>query len=156
MASFEQAIKQLERASAAIERAQKESIIAAGERMKVIHEEVVTGTLHGPQFRRWNVPLVATAKPFEGGIRFAPVGRAAGPERVAQSGRHVGVAGPMHGPALAGFTKKGKQRKVKGQGHWNGSTAPKFTWTDTATEFNATIPPTLAPPVVAAFREVFG
>jgi hypothetical protein len=61
------------------------------------------------------------------GVEVLPDGKGRGPWYVAQRGRHPGMSGPRQGPALAGFTKTGKQRKTRGK-KWNGTTRPMHTW----------------------------
>lgn len=150
-------------AAVAIEKNRKEQLKVIGEEMEKIHTGVIESALHGPKFRRWNVPIVAKAKPTTEGLIFAPQGRSHGPEKVAEQGRHRGNAGGFAGPGVnkkTGATARNKSggvrnvKAVKGK-RWNGTTEGKKTWTKTTAEFSRTLPPKLQSSFVRAVSEVF-
>ena len=152
-------VGKIEKAVATVEKTKKAQMAAIGRDMEAAHLAIVEAALHGKDsFSGWpKAPLIAKAMPIDGGLRFAPVGRAAGPERVLQQGRHAGMFGAMQGPTAPKMLKSGKYSKRK-QGHrkWNGTTQGKDTWTKTVEEFTTLIPPKLKTGYTAAIAEVFG
>jgi hypothetical protein len=86
----------------------------------------------GDTFSGWPKAVLRTEFKMVGDneIEFGPLGRATGPFRVAEQGRHHGQSGPMQGPTMVRLTKSGKVAKRQaGRKRWNGSTAGFHTWT---------------------------
>ncbi len=121
-------------------------------------DEAVRGTLGDLSMSGWRrgAPIDITGiSRVRTDSAFISAGRASGPMRVLQDGRHPG--GGMQGPGVSpdgttARTKAGKVRKVRKARRWNGSSPNKDTWTHAAELMQERVPKRIAAEVHAALK----
>lgn len=149
----------IRRAGEAVAKSRKKALLDAGKVLERAFDKAVAGDLGGDNtFSGWKkAPLVSKSTlSGDDGLSFAPAGRALGPTRVAQQGRHAGMSGPTQGPGLGGISKKtGKALKGRKRGRWNGTTKGKGTWDTTIAAGAKVLPDKIRPVFIDAMKEVF-
>jgi len=124
--------RSLDRLAASLSSSQMETVsTAVGVAGKKDIAEAVARDLGGTGFSHWKIPIVGRFDPLpHGGVSFTLQGKAKGPGRVAEEGRHQGQSGPLQGPIAVRLTKSGRVAKRQGRHRkWNGQTRGKHTWT---------------------------
>ena len=150
--SVEQMVGKVRRAGESAAKVKQEQLVAIGEQMVDVHEEVVDQVLGGDGFSGWEEnPLVGVSLVSSAGVTFKPKARARGSERVGESGRHEGMFGPMFGPMSTKTGKASRRRRRK----WNGTTKGHKTWTLTIEADTKIVPPKLKSAFVAPMKEIF-
>lgn len=140
----------------ALEKERKRSLDDIGQALQGVFAKAVGSDLGGDnRFSGWpNASVVGKATVGSDSLAFGPERMSLGPTRVAEQGRNAGASGPVQGPALKGFTAKGRQRKVSRK-RWTGSTKGKGTWTSFATEAESSVPKKLRAGFIKAVGKVF-
>ena len=108
------------------------------------------GDLAFSGWRKGSLPLGVRfdTKGKPGQVVIVPTGKSRGPWRVAEEGRHPGMAGPMQGPRL---TKTGKVSRARVK-RWNGTTEGKQSWT----AYKGVVAPKIEPVVAKSYRAALG